>query len=141
MNIRETVRLRTSRHVALVPSADTPAVGESDLNLALETLGRLRDGWRPDQQCLASAQRSERWSVTCQSGALAYQFVGVVTQPPAATSWTIATMLAVDPEAGWALVFSDRWIRLGEPSPEMPPFDPMEVAERAERWILSHIRR
>ena len=71
-----------------------------------------------------------------QSGAEVYQFIGTASEPDS-SSLTIATMLALDPEQGWALVFSDRWIRLGEPSPEMPPFNAAEIAERAERWLLS----
>lgn len=137
MTSRQTVRMASSKHVVLVKPAVAPALGSPDVRTALETLRRLRTGWRPGERLLAHARRAERWSVTRQAGAPAYQFVGTVPRSPMTTSLTIATVLALDLEEGWALVFSDRWIRLGEPSPEMPPFDAAEVAARAERWLLS----
>ena len=42
---------------------------------------------------------------------------------PGSSSWTIAGLLALHPTERWGLLFGDRWIRLGEPSGEMPPVD------------------
>ena len=126
----------SSKHLILVKRPAAASIEPPDVRIALKTLRRLRGGWRPPEWLLADARQAERWSVTRQTDAAAYQFIGSASRP-ASSSLTIATVLALDPAGRWALLFSDRWIRLGEPSPEMPPFDAAEVAERAEQWLLS----
>lgn len=119
---------------------------EADFNLiglrgSLESLRRLQQGWRPGESFLAKGQRVERWMVVCDDPAIVYQFVGFTPQPQCRSSVVIATALAIDPEARWALLFPNRWITIGEALPMAAPFDPAEVIRRAEAWLLSEIAR
>ena len=122
--------------MALVKPRPTETVSPPEVRTALKTLRRLRGGWRPHAWLLADARQVERWSITRQTETAAYQFVGIASQP-IGSSMTIATVLALDPTERWALLFSDRWVRLGEPLPAMPPFETAEVAGCAEQWLLS----
>ncbi len=126
----------SSKYLTSVKRPAAASIESPEVRVALKTLRRLRGGWRPPEGLLADARQAERWSVTRQTGAAAYQFIGTASQP-ISSSLTIATVLALDPAGRWALLFSDRWIRLGEPLPEMPPFDAAEIAARAEQWLLS----
>jgi hypothetical protein len=116
-------------HPAAAETIDTPA------HSCLDTLHRLRGGWRPSQRLLAAARHAERWSVARSAEATAYQFVGSASQLPAGTSLMIATVLALDPKEGWAFLFSDRWVTLGDPLPQMHPFDPADVERCAAAWL------
>jgi hypothetical protein len=44
-------------------------------------------------------------------------------------------VLAIDPQAGWALLTNDRWMTLGRQLPETVAFDPTEVAHGAAAWL------
>jgi hypothetical protein len=101
---------------------------------SLKMLRRLRNGWRPSQSLLDNAHRAERWSIARQADAAAYQFIGFSTQRQN-TCLTIATALALNPQEGWAFLFSDKWVRLGDPARDMRPFDPADVAKCAAAWL------
>ena len=74
-------------------------------------------------------------------GAAVYQ----LAFQPGSSSRTIASLLALDPAERWGLLFGDRWIRLGEPSGEMPPVDTAEIMAladwRAEKPLLVNCLR
>ncbi len=108
---------------------------------SLDTLERLRGGWRPSKRLLSGGRNAGRWKIDRQEGATAYQFVGISSDLPGQTSIIIATVLAFDPAARWALLFADRWILLGEPVPMTPPTDPADVAHCADTWLRSEMRR
>ncbi len=128
--------MRTSSHLTLVKPPADESVEAAQTRCSLDTLRRLRGGWRPGEYSLADARRADQWSVTRRGNAGVYQFIGAA-QSPGCRSFTIATVLALDPTEGWALLFGGWWIRLGEPSPEMPPFDVADVQSCAEHWLLS----
>jgi hypothetical protein len=67
-----------------------------------------------------------------------YQFVGS-TRQPGQTSLIIGALLAVDPQAGWVLLFGDRWIRLAG-MPEKP-LDPDHVSRCARSWLTDQLHR
>ena len=116
-----------------------PSPGVADLRRSLATLGRLRAGWQPDERLLADATRAERWTVRRHDDAMVCQFVGHVSQRSGGTSLIIATVLAIDSDAGWALLAGNRWLRLGEPlSAGSPP--PHDVARHAESWLRHEIQ-
>jgi hypothetical protein len=124
-------------HLILVASRATAASSEPEqLRRSLDVLDRLRRGWRPSQTILAGAQHVERWVVEREKNAMVYQFVGFVSQAPTRTSTVIGSVVALDPDAGWALLFGNRWITLGAPSPELAPFDPANIVQCAESWLL-----
>jgi hypothetical protein len=124
------VRLPVSPGI-FIPSA--PDAGTDALHRSLLTLERLRTGWRPDGGVLTAARRLERWSAVRRDG-MAYQFIGFAASP-AITSTIIATVLAIDPSARWALLFADRWVVLGAPSPAQLPLDSSDIMQRAEAWL------
>src|ERR1044072_9193658 len=95
----------TSKHLTLVKPPDDESVGAAQTRCSLDTLRRLRGGWRPGVHLLAEARRAEHWSVTRRGGAGVYQFIGAGVQSPAFRSFTVATVLALDPEEGWGLLF------------------------------------
>lgn len=111
------------------------------LRHSLDTLERLRGGWRPSKRLLSRGHKIDRWKIDREGEATVYQFVGISSGLPDRTSIIIATALAIDPAARWALLFADRWIVLGEPFPEAPPVDPADVARCAEAWLLGEMRR
>jgi hypothetical protein len=128
--------VRSFGHLTLVEPCGAATV-DAEQGSSFETLRRLRDGWRPSQCLLDNAHRAERWSVARQADAAAYQFIAVSTQRQG-TSLMIATALALSPQEGWAFLFSDKWVRLGEPSWDMRPFDPADVAKCAAEWLRTH---
>jgi hypothetical protein len=121
-------------HLALVDAQAAPNCDTADRR-SLDLLERLRRGWRPDENLLADAGHAERWTVIRHEAAPIYQFAGFVSQLPARTSLIIATVLAIDPKDGWALLFGGRWMTLGKALPEMRPFDPIDVARYAAAWL------
>jgi hypothetical protein len=124
-------------------AVETPPAANSnvaELRRSLDTLERLRGGWRPTKGLLAGARHAERWVVTRHADATIYQFIGFASQRPGRTSMVIATVLAIDAEARWALLACDRWISLGDPLPEPPPFDPADVTKCAKAWLLRQTR-
>lgn len=136
MRAQQAVRLSTSKHLTLVKPPSDESVEAAQTRSSLDTLSRLRGGWRPDARLLTDARWAEQWSVTRRGDAGVYQFIGVA-QSADCRSFTIATVLAVDPEQGWALLFGGWWVRLGEPLPEMPAFEAADVQSCAEDWLLS----
>ncbi len=110
----------------------------AELRHSLATLGRLRAGWQPDKHLLADVRCAERWTVARHDDAMVYQFVGHVAQHPEPTSMTIATVLAIDPDAGWALLTGNRWLRIAK-TPTAPALDRTDVARCAEAWLLQEI--
>jgi hypothetical protein len=126
----------SSRHLTLVKPNAAANLDSAQVRHSLDTLRRLRSGWRPDERLLGEARRAERWSVSRQGGAGPYQFVGY-TGRPAGPSLTIASVLALEPAERWAFLFNDTWIRLGEASPEASPVAAADVASSAEAWLLS----
>jgi hypothetical protein len=128
------------RHLISTDAQRTEESGLADLRRSLATLGRLRAGWRPDERLLADVRCAERWTVTRHDDAKVYQFVGHVAQHPEPTSMTIATVLAIDPDAGWTLLAGDRWLRIGDALPTQPLPSSSDVAECAESWLLQEIQ-
>ena len=127
----------SSKYLTLVhPGA--AETSDRPVRSCLETLRRLRGGWRPSQRLLADARHAARWSVARSADAAAYQFVGSTGELPAGNSLMIATVLALDPKEGWAFLFSDRWVTLGDPLPQMRPFDPADVERCAAAWLRGH---
>jgi hypothetical protein len=122
------------RSAGIVVSADTAAQSDDLSRHALRILGRLRDGWRPNKSVLADARRMQGWSAV-RRGDAACQFTGFAADASGITSTVVATLLAIDPANGWALLFPDRWVRLGSPSAAQPPVDPFDVMRRAEAWL------
>jgi hypothetical protein len=118
--------------------ADDP--GLADLRHSLATLGRLQAGWQPDESLFADARCAECWAVTRHDEAMVYQFVGHVAHP-GRTSLIIATVLAIDPDAGWALLAGNRWLRIAKALPTTSPPDRSEVARCSQAWLLQEIRR
>ena len=111
----------------------------ASLRRSLGILARLAGGWQPDERLLAGAGYAQRWSATRCADAAVHQFVGSTTQL-GQTSLIIGTLLAVDPQAGWALLFGDRWIRLGDGVPEMQ-LDPDHVSRCAQSWLTDQLHR
>lgn len=115
-------------------SVDSPSAADSDLGClrrSLSTLARLRGGWRPDESLLANARRVERWTVRHDDAT--YQFIGFAAKCSGITSMIVATPLAIDPVARWALLFADTWVVLGDAAPSQ--VDPADVASCAEAWL------
>jgi hypothetical protein len=131
--------MSSSKRLALLDSPIAARGSLTDLRRSLATLGRLRAGWQPDQGLLADACRAERWTVSRQDDAAVYQFVGYALQDGARTSLIIATVLAIDIEAGWALLAGNRWLQLGEPLPTRSPPSSSDIARCAETWLLQEI--
>lgn len=115
--------------------------GVRHLSDSLGILQRLRGGWRPNECLLLDARYAERWVVTRHDGEAAYQFIGFARQLPLQTSVVIATVLAIDPVARWALLFGGGWIVIGDPLSTLSTFDPGDVATRGEIWLLSQMQQ
>lgn len=111
------------------------ADGAAEIRRALQTLERLRDGWRPSRDVLAAARHVERWTVTRPVEAAVYQFIGHWIAPADHSSLVIGTLLAIAPPEGWALLASSAWVTLGPPLPEAGSFDPADVTRRAGNWL------
>ena len=124
-----------SKHLTLVRSRVVVHPALERPRCSLESFERLQGGWHPGKGLLANAQHAEQWTVRCQPDAHLYQFVGYVTQVADRTSIIIATVLAIDPQAGWVLLTNDRWMTLGRQLPETVAFDPSEVARGAGKWL------
>jgi hypothetical protein len=111
------------------------------LRHSLDTLERLRGGWRPSKRLLSRGRNADHWKINREEGAMPYQLVAISSEPPVRTSIIIiATVLAFDPAAHWGLLFADRWIVLGEPFAMAPPIDPADVTRCAETWLRSEMR-
>ena len=63
------------------------------------------------------------------------QFGDPVLQRPQANPQHLGSALAIAPDEGWALLASNAWVTLGTTLPQTPPFDPADVAIRAETWL------
>lgn len=118
------------------PPAPSP---ESDCAChCLAVLGRLQSEWRPGAAALKGASHLERWSIDRCDEATVYQFIGYAApQSAEASCFVIGTVLAIDPAAGWAFLASGRWVTLGNPAPDLRPFDPQDVTRRADAWLRS----
>lgn len=106
------------------------------LDRSLEALARLREGWRPDGNLLATARYAEYWRVIRRDDTTGFQFIGFPPRSPERSSMFIATVLAMDPAAGWALLAGGEWIRIGEQLPAQSPLEPADLAKCAESWLL-----
>ena len=135
LSIVTTTGLPRSTGIFIPADAAGAHSDEECLRRALHALERLRAGWRPDKALLADACRAERWAAT-RRRETAYQFVGFASNASGTASTIIATALAVDPAARWALLFPDRWVMLGAPSETHPPLDPSDVMACAHAWLL-----
>jgi len=110
----------------------------AELRRSRQLLAQLRGGWRPDEEILAGARHVEQWTVRREPDAVIYQFVGHRSgceDPLDHSSMIIGSALAIAPAEGWALLASNAWVRLGATLPQTPPFDPADVAARAEMWL------
>lgn len=111
--------------------SDSAFIGRS-----FEALVRLREGWRPDTNLLAKARHAEQWVVIRRDERVGYQFIGFPPSSPSRTSMFIATVLAIDPAAGWALLAGGEWIKIGEQLPAQSPLEPADLVRCAEAWLL-----
>jgi hypothetical protein len=107
----------------------------AEIRLSLRLLERVRQGWCPPHDMLASVRHAERWTVNRSADALVYQFVGHRTWPTDQSSLIIGTALAISPRHDWALLAGNSWITLGPALPHMRPFDPADVMRSAEIWL------
>ena len=105
------------------------------LRRSVAALTRLRNGWRPNKSMLADARYAEHWLVIRRDDTTGYQFIGFPPRSPERSSMFIATVLAIDPAAGWALLAGGEWIRTGDALPMQSPFDAADVAKCAESWL------
>lgn len=122
-------------HLTLVKPEPLGPPEDAFRNPTLDLLHRIRNGWRPDQACLAGARHAARWTVNYRPNAMAYQFIGWPPQALATTSLIIASAVALDPDERWALLFGERWVTLGTRAPETAAFDPNDIVVRAEAWL------
>lgn len=65
-----------------------------------------------------------------------YQFIGCHSGSPDPSSTYFATLLAIDPGAGWALLAGGEWIAIGTALPTQEPFDPIDVLMCGQLWLL-----
>jgi hypothetical protein len=124
-----------SSHLTLVKPAPSADGADDSTRRTLDLIERIGSGWRPDVACLAGARRAERWTVNHQPNAAPYQFIGWPQEPPAPTSLIIASVVALDQEERWALLFGERWVTLGMRADETEPFEPGDIIARAEAWL------
>jgi hypothetical protein len=124
-----------SSHLTLVKPAPSADGADDSTRRMLVLIERIVLGWQPDAVCLAGARHTERWTVNHQPNAAPYQFIGWPQEPPATTSLIIASVVALDPEERWALLFGERWVTLGTRADETEPFDPNDIIVRAEAWL------
>ena len=109
-----------SHTILFQPPREADNVGRS-----LRMLERLRAGWRPGRALLATARRAERWTASRQADAMIYQFVGYCAGE-LSSSLVIGTLLAIEPQEGWAFLCDTTWITLGAGLPTLAPLDPNE---------------
>ena len=98
-HMKQAARMWSSKHLSLIKRPAAATIKSPDVRTALKTLRRLRGGWRPAEWLLADACQAERWSVSRQADAAAYQFIGTASRPDS-SSLTIATVLVLDPRSG-----------------------------------------
>lgn len=116
----------------------TRADGAAEVRRSRQLLAQLRGGWRPNDDVLATARHAEQWTVRCDPESAIYQFVGHRGEDagsPDHSSLIVGSALAIAPDEGWALLASNAWVTLGATLPQTPPFDPADVATRAEMWL------
>ena len=70
---------------------------------------------------------------------LPYQFVGFTSNVPGCSSMVVGSLLALGHTPGWALLFSDVWIRLDGPFGAVSSTNVVDVAACAERWLRNEI--
>ena len=116
----------------------TRSDGAAEVRRSRQLLAQLRGGWRPDEGVLATARHAEQWTVRRSPDSVVYQFVGHGSgheATPDHSSLIVGSALAIAPDEGWALLASNAWVTLGTTLPQTPPFDPADVATRAETWL------
>jgi hypothetical protein len=106
------------------------------LRRSVAALTRLRSGWRPNKSMLADARHAECWLVIRRDDTTGYQFIGFPPRSPERSSMFIATVLAIDPAAGWALLAGGEWIKIERQLPTQSPLEPADLVRCAEAWLL-----
>ena len=112
-----------------------PARDLRDRRESLQMLEQLRSGWRPDRAILGAARNAERWTIHHPADAPVYQFVGHKSGPAGHSSLVVGSLLAIEPQEGWALLAGNSWVALGEASPDQLTIDSRAVRHRAEAWL------
>jgi hypothetical protein len=105
------------------------------LRRSVAALTRLRSGWRPNKSMLADARHAEHWLVIRRDDTTGYQFIGFPPRAPEQSSMFIATVLAIDPAAGWALLAGGDLIKIGEQLPTQSPLEPADLVRCAAAWL------
>jgi hypothetical protein len=90
---------------------------------------------------LADARYAERWRVIRRDDTTGYQFIGFPPRSPERSSMFIATVLAIDPAAGWALLAGGEWIKIGARLPTQSSLEPADLVRCAEAWLLDQAPR
>lgn len=100
---------------------------------ATSILDLLAVGWQPGRAELDSARQIDDWTVPAASAGRPYQLVGVIQMPvPVVLS---ASLLAIDPRAGWARVW-DELIVLDRTHADAAPFDAADVQRVGAAWLI-----
>jgi hypothetical protein len=133
-SIASIIGLESAETAIRLPGAGAPSESQR-LRRALHALERIGGGWRPGAGQLARARRLDRWTAQRPEGGV-YQLVGFAANAPNVASTTVATLLAIDPEGCWALLYDDTWAALGAPVPGEAPPDPSDVLVSARAWLL-----
>lgn len=71
------------------------------LRHSLDTLERLRGGWRPSKRLLSRARNADRWKIDREQGAMGYQFVGNGDSDAISRASAICNPEAVGASAAW----------------------------------------
>ena len=94
---------------------------------ATSILDLLSVGWQPGRAELGTARQVNNWAVTAASAGRPYQLAGTIHAPVPVV--LTASLLAIDPQAGWARSW-DEWIVLDGHDAGAPTFDPADVQRR-----------
>lgn len=100
---------------------------------ASSILDLLAAGWQPGRAELDTARQVDHWMVTPGAAGRPYQLVGTIQIP--VPSPLNASVLAIDPQAGWARI-CDEWIVLARGRPDAPIFDPADVLRSGVAWLI-----
>jgi hypothetical protein len=103
---------------------------------ATSILDLLAVGRQPGSAELRTARQIDDSTVIPGSAGRPYQLVGTIRMsvPPALT----ASLLAIDPQAGWARIW-DEWIVLNDEPVDAPPFDPADVQRIGVAWLIRQL--
>jgi len=103
---------------------------------ATSILDLLSVGWQPGRAELGTARQVNNWAVTAASAGRPYQLAGTIHAPVPVV--LTASLLAIDPQAGWARSW-DEWIVLDGHDAGAPTFDPADVQRVGAAWLIRQL--